>query len=572
MEAHGPPSSDPFPQDPTRWFPDPDAPEEVPVSWTPPLCDPPRPLREDHPGRVVGGLLLVFFGMVLAFTYFGLVLGIILFLLGMVLLLSGLSHPPRERRGPTGAGFVTSSFVLGLLVVASLLGGLGRPCGYEGPTDMGGYSPSYVVGEPQQTTWTFSGATQGFVRSPVNGPAPRALSAATYDSADNVSLMFGGLQGTGSTVLNDSWELGPYGWTVLDPPEAPAPRYGAAIADDPADHSVLLFGGSDGSALFGDTWLFHRGLWTELDLSGLSAPSPRVGAVAVFDPQEGSVVLFGGFGTFGSSPSFGTPLGDTWEFRAGAWHREAIVGPPNPIGRGFAAEGFVPGLGLLLVGGYLRANELGSDGYSYLQGSEPVSDMWRFAQGNWSQRSNYAGISSPLWPMYFLPSGTGAGSWLFSGTEAASFANGNWATYDSQTFSSGGYPTVLSPAAVWWDNRSSQIEAFGGTGEQAISYPQPAASDAAVNYAPVCVGLDFWLVLGMIIFVPVTLILGVQFFRHCRRLALSRAPRGIWRLADEPESARILGTGGLRGPSGDGPESAAHAPVTRVEVRFERLL
>ena len=61
------------------------------------------------------------------------------------------------------------------------------------------------------------------------------------------------------------------------------------------------------------------------------APSPRINATAAFDAARGSVVLFGGFGPYGS-------LDDTWVWDGSRWreehpHGETLVWFPEPTTR-----------------------------------------------------------------------------------------------------------------------------------------------------------------------------------------------------------------------------------------------
>ncbi|EQD72636.1 hypothetical protein B1B_03648, partial [mine drainage metagenome] len=60
----------------------------------------------------------------------------------------------------------------------------------------------------------------------------------------------------------------------------------------PQDQYVVLFGGIDGSTIFGDTWTYAAGVWTNLSLT--VHPQPGWGASAVFDPLNDVTILFGG--------------------------------------------------------------------------------------------------------------------------------------------------------------------------------------------------------------------------------------------------------------------------------------
>lgn len=61
------------------------------------------------------------------------------------------------------------------------------------------------------------------------------------------------------------------GWVQVGSPSA---RSAAALAYDNATQSALLFGGINGSDIYGDTWVW-RGTW--LPMSPANSPSPRMG-------------------------------------------------------------------------------------------------------------------------------------------------------------------------------------------------------------------------------------------------------------------------------------------------------
>ena len=86
--------------------------------------------------------------------------------------------------------------------------------------------------------------------------------------------MFGGSDGT--TYFNDTWTWDGQTWTNQKPPSSPTPRALPALAAD--DHEVVLFGGQDpnGNPL-GDTWTWNGTTWTKLDIVG--GPSPRIASM-----------------------------------------------------------------------------------------------------------------------------------------------------------------------------------------------------------------------------------------------------------------------------------------------------
>ena len=78
---------------------------------------------------------------------------------------------------------------------------------------------------------------------------------------------------------------------------------------DPARGRVVLFGGENSKATYGDIWEWDGTTWTLRAAS--SGPIPRWGLAMVYDPVRGHVVLYGG----GLAVNGGiADFSDTWEF------------------------------------------------------------------------------------------------------------------------------------------------------------------------------------------------------------------------------------------------------------------
>jgi len=208
-------------------------------------------------------------------------------------------------------------------------------------------------------TWTFHGLdwTHVLPRSPV----PRLLPTMTYDGADGYVLLFGGTYAVTGTVLGDTWKFSGGIWTPLHPPTSPSPRTGAAMAYDPSDGYVVLFGGATAAGTLGDTWTYLAGVWSPALTSG--GPVARVAATMSFDYADGYLLLFGGANSTG-------PLNDTWSFTAGVWSPEARGPATHPSPRQLAvmaydsADGYV-----VLFSGSLKSGGLYPDTWTYLAGT-----------------------------------------------------------------------------------------------------------------------------------------------------------------------------------------------------------
>ncbi len=145
-------------------------------------------------------------------------------------------------------------------------------------------------------------------------PAARAYGTAVHDPVADRIILFGG-QGSGA-FLNDVWafDLASQQWQELDPSgTAPSPRHGHNAIYDPVGHSMVVWAGQ-GAGFFNDVWVLELGemRWRELDPA--NSPDRRYGSAAVFDPLSRSLVQFAGFtnsGRFNDTQSLDL-LNETW--------------------------------------------------------------------------------------------------------------------------------------------------------------------------------------------------------------------------------------------------------------------
>jgi hypothetical protein len=163
-------------------------------------------------------------------------------------------------------------------------------------------------------------------------PTPRAFHAGIYDPIRDRIVMFGGRD---SIPHNDTWELsfsGSVTWRQLLPfGTAPSPRIDHSTIYDPIRHRLILFGGTDGSgSTMNDVWalsLSGSPTWTQLLPTG-TLPIPRGAAAAVYDPTRDRMVLFGGYDKNVNA------LSDAWAltlYGTPAWTPLAANGtPPAP--------------------------------------------------------------------------------------------------------------------------------------------------------------------------------------------------------------------------------------------------
>lgn len=146
-------------------------------------------------------------------------------------------------------------------------------------------------------TWSFSSATQTWsqVVTSINPGVHHSLALA-YDPQENAVILFGGFDGDG-WVTNDTWEFDcdTREWSELSPTTAPLARYGNVMVYDESINLIVLTGGN--TAYQGhqdDTWTFNvtANTWTELSPTG--NPDRLKWPSMTYDSVNQKCILFGG--------------------------------------------------------------------------------------------------------------------------------------------------------------------------------------------------------------------------------------------------------------------------------------
>ena len=196
--------------------------------------------------------------------------------------------------------------------------------------DLAGHVPRTQVPNPSAmyaVSSTQAPSLAGPGLAPLLGPeAPAALIAkvATEDGQDAVT-----------SAASVPFTAG-YRFSQLPFPNG---RSGAAIAYDPAHHSVVMFGGNDGADR-ADTWLLSTSGWTQA--LPVTSPPARRNAALAWDGTQ--LVLFGGRAGAQSGPA----LNETWAWNGSNWSQ--LSPAHRPSGREAHALAATP-TGLLLFGG-----------------------------------------------------------------------------------------------------------------------------------------------------------------------------------------------------------------------------
>jgi N-acetylneuraminic acid mutarotase len=118
-----------------------------------------------------------------------------------------------------------------------------------------------------------------------------------YDSHNNVIVLFGGTNA--SSRLGDTWlyDIPTSNWTQRFPTNNPSARSGHAMAYDPDNNCVVLFGGYDANGYNFETWTYDvlNNTWTEMNLEGKPEPSGRAYISGALNTNRNKIVMFGGW-------------------------------------------------------------------------------------------------------------------------------------------------------------------------------------------------------------------------------------------------------------------------------------
>ncbi len=142
------------------------------------------------------------------------------------------------------------------------------------------------------------GPPTSVLQTPTGGPPPpRTNHIAVYDSANNRMLVFGGFNMVGGnfTPLGDLWQLsnanglgGSSVWTQLTPSGGPGPLYSASASFDTANQRMIVFGGADqNSVTQGKVWVLTMASSdTEPPTVTISFPAPPSGQAEYFNAAQ----------------------------------------------------------------------------------------------------------------------------------------------------------------------------------------------------------------------------------------------------------------------------------------------
>jgi len=168
--------------------------------------------------------------------------------------------------------------------------------------------------------WKFDGTTwtEMTTNGAVGSPPARNQAGITWDFSINKLVVFGGNDAAGN-ILDDVWTWDPVtnAWTNMMPAAGPSARRFTAMTYDPNTGSVLMFGGLDAAGThLNDTWILVGGSsWIQMAPTNL--PPERRQHHLVTRNGFGDVLLCGGQNATQSAPTKWKR--DTWTWNGSDW-------------------------------------------------------------------------------------------------------------------------------------------------------------------------------------------------------------------------------------------------------------
>jgi len=163
----------------------------------------------------------------------------------------------------------------------------------------------------------------------ISSPDERGGAPAVWLEDEKEMLFFGGML----PITGDTWTFAPESseWkeiTSLDNQGVPADRCHHTLVTDPDNGNVILFGGFSFSGRFNDTWRYDvtNNDWQLINASG-TLPAPRCLQVASILPNRNQMLMYGG--VVGGGVVEGDFLGDVFLFDISnqSWEELNIFGP-----------------------------------------------------------------------------------------------------------------------------------------------------------------------------------------------------------------------------------------------------
>lgn len=220
------------------------------------------------------------------------------------------------------------------------------------------------LGQAMSDTWAWKGGRWSNISSKVGtAPAARFDAEMAWDPAVSAIVLFGGswcvLSG-----CTDTWEFHGKWVQVTTATDPPGRNYYGLVYDRAAHALILSMGqayGPNGWYALNDTWTFNGTAW--IPWRTAHAPPPEMQAVMAYDAAQRCIV-YAPVGT-----------GATWVFRGGDWHNitQSLNGSPPSLA--LPAFAYDARTGSVIMNGGATGVPLGGGAY----GNATTDETWVWA-------------------------------------------------------------------------------------------------------------------------------------------------------------------------------------------------
>lgn len=297
------------------------------------------------------------------------------------------------------------------------------------------------LGVGHADTWTWDGS-RWQEATPANAPSDAIQAhALAWDPVRGELIRFGGYLGGGpgfpALPTAQTWRWDGAGWTLLDPPEAPSARGGAALAWDPVSARLILFGGLGGTDHLDDTWAWDGTTWSELHPP--ASPPARADAVLAWDPVRETLLLHGG-------THLSSRRADTWLWDGATWVPQTPASAPSARSLHVLAHDPSVG-GLVLFGGQDGARR---------------ADTWTWTGATWAPLE--APVDGPLVRAdHALAWDAARGEGVLVGGDDGTGKARTWLWRDRAWEEAEAAVPKRSGHALAWDGAREEVVLFGGS-------------------------------------------------------------------------------------------------------------
>jgi len=281
--------------------------------------------------------------------------------------------------------------------------------------------------------------------NPGTNPGLLEAAAVSFDSMENVTVLFGGY-----FYSDKTWEYdhATNTWTEITTTPKPPARQSAGLSYDPVQQVVVLFGGFNDTDFLTDTWEYDVGTNTWAQITPPTSPPQLVDWPLVYHASAQRHILFG--------QNLITGVMQTWAYDAGAdtWTNRNPGGSPSQRS-GFALAYSTERDQTVLFGGALLMT-------LYDQTFE-----YNYGANGWSQISVTGPTARAGHAMTYRPASISV--LLFGGATSAGISQETWRYYTAP----GGAPTwspvntftkppARSSAAMTYDTKDDVAVLYGG--------------------------------------------------------------------------------------------------------------